>query len=85
MLAIGMGVLVGEGAKLEDTVVMPEAWIGPESTLLRCIVGPGTEIPAGFQAADALLATDTETGTELAPGVERIAGVLVRRFPAVAA
>jgi NDP-sugar pyrophosphorylase family protein len=85
MLAIGMGVLVGEGAKLEDTVVMPEAWVGPESTLLRCIVGPGTEIPAGFQAADALLATDTETGTELAPGIERIAGVLVRRFPALAA
>jgi NDP-sugar pyrophosphorylase family protein len=79
-LAIGMGVMVGEGATLEDTVVMPEAWVGPESTLRRCIVGPGTEIPLGFQASDALLATDVDRDAALTRGIERVAGILVRRF-----
>ncbi len=84
-LAIGMGVMVGQGAKLEDTVVMPEAWVGPESTLRRCIVGSGTEIPTGFEAADALLATDVDRDAALTPGVERVAGLLVRRFATAAA
>ncbi len=79
-LAIGMGVMVGEGATLENTVVMPEAWVGPGSTLRRCIVGSGTEIPSGFEATDALLATDVDRDAALTPGVERVAGLLVRRF-----
>jgi len=79
-LAIGMGVMVGERATLEDTVVMPEAWIGPGSALRRCIVGPGTEIPAGFDASDALLATDVDPGDALTHGIERAAGLLMRRF-----
>ena len=79
-LAIGMGVMVGHGAALKDTVVMPEAWIGPSSTLRRCIVGSGTEVPAGFELTDALIATDTDPDTALAPGIERVAGLLVRRF-----
>jgi mannose-1-phosphate guanylyltransferase/phosphomannomutase len=81
-LAIGMGVSVGEGAMLEDTVVMPEAWIGPGSSLRRCIVGPGTEIPAGFNASDSLIATDVDPHAKLAAGTGRIGGVLVRRFTA---
>ncbi len=84
-LAIGMGVMVGEGATIEDTVVMPEAWVGPGSALYRCIVGSGTEIPAGFEASDALLATDVDRDAALTPGVERVAGLLVRRFSAAAA
>jgi bifunctional N-acetylglucosamine-1-phosphate-uridyltransferase/glucosamine-1-phosphate-acetyltransferase GlmU-like protein len=80
-LAIGMGVMVGEGATLEDTVVMPEAWVGPGSALRRCIVGSGTEIPAAFEAADALLAADTDRDVALPSGVERVAGLLLRRFP----
>jgi mannose-1-phosphate guanylyltransferase/phosphomannomutase len=84
-LAIGMGVMVGEGATLEDTVVMPEAWVGPGSTLRRCIVGSGTEIPLGFEAADALLATDLDPDAEFPAGVERVAGLLVRRFSVAAA
>lgn len=79
-LAIGMGVMVGNGAKLEDTVVMPEAWVGPGCSLRRCIVGSGTEIPSGFEASDALLATDVDREAPLTPGVERVAGILVRRF-----
>jgi ADP-glucose pyrophosphorylase len=79
-LAIGMGVLVGEGSRLEDSVVMPEAWVGPDSTLSRCVVGPGTEIPAGFEATDALLASDSNPEGGLTSGVERVSGILVRRF-----
>jgi NDP-sugar pyrophosphorylase family protein len=69
-LAIGMGVMIGEGANLEDTVVMPGAWVGPGSRLRRCIVAPGTEIPLEFSASDA------------APmgGIERVSGLLMRRF-----
>jgi NDP-sugar pyrophosphorylase family protein len=48
-LGIGMGVCVGERATLIDTIVMPEAWVGPGSSLERCIVAPGTEIPGGFE------------------------------------
>ncbi len=84
-LAIGMGVMVGEGATLEDTVVMPEAWVGPRSTLRRCIVGPGTEIPLGFNASDALLATDIDSDAGTAPGIERVSGLLLRRFSSSAA
>jgi len=84
-LAIGMGVMVGKGARLEDTVVMPEAWVGPGSALRRCIVGSGTEIPSGFEATDALLATDVDRDAALTPGVERVAGLLVRRFSTAAA
>jgi glucose-1-phosphate adenylyltransferase len=84
-LAIGMGVMVGEGATIEDSVVMPEAWVGPGSMLFRCIVGSGTEIPVGFEASDALLATDIDPDAALSAGVERVAGLLVRRFTAAAA
>jgi NDP-sugar pyrophosphorylase family protein len=84
-LAIGMGVMIGEGALLEDTVVMPEAWIGPGSTLRRCIVGPGTEIPLNFSASHALIVSDPEPAGSLSAGVERVAGLLVRRFSEAAA
>ena len=81
-LAIGMGAMVGEGATLEDTIVMPEAWIGPGSSLRRCIVGPGTEIPMRFDAEEALIVTDPDPAADLTPGVDRVAGLLVRRFGA---
>jgi NDP-sugar pyrophosphorylase family protein len=84
-LAIGMGVMVGEGAALEDTVVMPEAWIGPGSTLRRCIVGPGTEIPMHFEAFETLIVTDPDPYSALSPGVHRVAGLLVRRLVSAAA
>lgn len=84
-LAIGMGVRVGERAYLMDSVVMPEAWIGPGSSLRRCIVASGTEIPGGFDAADTMLATDPDGDAALPRGVERIAGLLARRFSVAAA
>ena len=79
-LAIGLGVMVGERAALEDSVVMPESWIGPGSSLTRCIVGPGTEIPAGFEAVNTVIAAAPEGDGSPLPGSERIANLLVRRF-----
>ena len=84
-LAIGMGVMVGEGAVIEDSVVMPEAWVGPGSILRRCVVGSGTEIPLGFEASDALLAADIDPKASLPADIERVAGLLVRRFPVATA
>jgi NDP-sugar pyrophosphorylase family protein len=54
-VALGLASRIGEGTSLEDTIVMPEAWVGPGSRLRRCIVGQGIEVPAGFRADDALL------------------------------
>jgi NDP-sugar pyrophosphorylase family protein len=79
-IAIGLGVMVGEGAAVQDSVIMPEAWVGPGSALRRCIVGPGTEIPAGFEAAHAIVVTDPDPEAAPPLGTERIASLLVRRF-----
>jgi len=79
-LAIGMGVCVGERTTLVDTVIMPEAWVGPGSSLARCIVAPGTEIPGGFEAADSVLAADLDANAAPGRNVERVAGLLIKRF-----
>jgi len=77
----GLGVHVAEDVDLAETIVMPEAWIGPRSKLTRCIVGPGTEIPAGFTAEDAIVATDLEPEAPPPEGCARMRGLLVRSFP----
>jgi NDP-sugar pyrophosphorylase family protein len=79
-IAIGLGVMVGAGAVVSDSVIMPEAWVGPGSMLHRCIVGPGTEIPVGFEASHAIVVSDPDPLAALPVGTERIAGLLVRRF-----
>jgi NDP-sugar pyrophosphorylase family protein len=84
-LAIGMGVMIGERTTLEDTVVMPGAWIGPGSSLRRCIVAPGTEIPMEFSASEALLAADLDRDSAPERGIERVSGLLIRRFSSVPA
>jgi len=84
-LAIGLGVMVGERVALENSVVMPESWIGPGSSLIRCIVGPGTEIPAGFEASHAVIAAAPDGDEPPPPGAERVASLLVRRFEGASA
>lgn len=84
-LVAGLGVSIGEGARLKDTVVMPETWIGPGASLAECIVGPGTEIPAGFVAERAILAADASPTEPPPRGCERQGGLLRRPFAAVAA
>lgn len=77
-LALGFATRVGEGASIEDSVVMPEAWIGPGSRLRRTIVGMATEVPAGFEASEVLLCSDTDPGVALPAGVARLGGLLMR-------
>lgn len=79
-IALGFASLVAEGTLLEDSVVMPEAWIGPGSELRRTIVAPGTEVPAGFEIQNALLCPDTDPHLPLPPETERTGGLLVRRL-----
>jgi mannose-1-phosphate guanylyltransferase len=57
-VALGLASRVGEGADLEDTVVMPEAWVGPGCRLRRCIVSQGIELPAGLSAEAAMLCSE---------------------------
>ena len=81
----GLGVHVDEDVRLEETIVMPEAWIGPGSRLKRCIVGPGTELPAGFTAEDALIASDLDSSGPAPAGCVRGNGLLMRMYRGAAA
>ena len=75
---LGFGTRVDRDARIEDSVVMPEAWIGPGARLRRAIIGPGAEIPAGTVVEDAMAATDVRPGAPLPPGTERHDRLLVR-------
>jgi NDP-sugar pyrophosphorylase family protein len=77
-VALGFASLVAEGARIEDSVIMPEAWIGPGSQLKRVIVGTGTEVPAGFRGEDVLVCSDLEPGAGVPADTERSGGLLVR-------
>jgi NDP-sugar pyrophosphorylase family protein len=46
-VAIGMAAALAEHCLVEDSLILPEAWVGAGSSLRRCIVGPKAEIPAG--------------------------------------
>jgi NDP-sugar pyrophosphorylase family protein len=79
-IALGLGCRVAGGATLSDTIVMPEAWIGPGCSLRRVIVGPGTELPTGVSLESALVCADDDPEGPLADGIERDRGLLIRRF-----
>jgi NDP-sugar pyrophosphorylase family protein len=79
-VALGFASLVAEGTHIEDSVIMPEAWVGPGSCFKRTIVAPGTEVPAGFRSEDALVCSDTSSEAPLPPDTERLGGLLVRRL-----
>ncbi len=46
-VAIGLAAALAKDCRVEDSLVLPEAWIGPGARLTRCIIGPKAEIPAG--------------------------------------
>jgi NDP-sugar pyrophosphorylase family protein len=46
---------VGRESRIRNSVVMAGAWIGPGSDLDRAIIGPGVEIPAGFEGRGCLV------------------------------
>ena len=73
-LAIGMGVMIGEGPPWRTRSSCRSAWIRPRSNLRRCIVAPGTEIPLEFSASDALLAADVDRDSAPERGIEQVSG-----------
>ena len=79
-VALGFASLIAEGATLEDTIVMPESWIGPGVSLRRSIVGPGAEVPADFTARGTMICADPGGLVSLPPDTVRMDGLLLRRF-----
>lgn len=75
--AIGFATFVSENVELEDSVIMPESWIGPGCRLRRVVVGPGVEIPAGFEAEDAIVCTHPGTSASIPPSCAREDGLVV--------
>ena len=78
--ALGYASYVSEESLVRDSVIMPEAWIGPGCRLERSIVGVGVELPAGFEAQGELICADPGLGCDL-PGLTRaVNGLLVTCF-----
>ncbi len=79
-VALGYASHVAEDALVEDSIVMPEAWIGPGCRLRRTIVGQDVELPAGFVADGAVICADPEGEAPPIPRAERTNGLLVLRL-----
>jgi NDP-sugar pyrophosphorylase family protein len=75
--ALGFASFVSEGVVVEDSVVMPEAWIGAGCRLVRTIVAPGVEVPAGFQVDDSVICPDPGPKAELPETARRVQGMLL--------
>jgi mannose-1-phosphate guanylyltransferase len=76
-VALGFSSRVGEGCLIEDSVVMPETWIGPNCRIRGSVIAQGLEIPAGFEAENELVCADIGIGYELPPATRRSAGHLI--------
>ena len=74
---VNTGKYVGKSDRLEDTIVMPEAWIGPSCRLKRCVIGLGVELPAGFETESALVCADPGPGTSVSESTRRSNGLLI--------
>ena len=79
-VALGLACLVGKGSGIKDSVIMPEAWIGPGSRLERVVVGPGVEIPANSNFRNALICGKVGSGCDSGPGVRQEGDLLVYDF-----
>ncbi len=80
--SLALAARIGENARLVDTVVLEESWVGPGCRLERVIVGPNTELPAGFEAKDVIVCPDLAPDREPDGGVDRREGLLIRSFAA---
>jgi mannose-1-phosphate guanylyltransferase len=76
-VAIGMASRLGSGSRVRDSVVMRESWIGPRSRLDRVVVGPGVEIPGGYQGRDCLVCSVAAASVKTIPADLRRDGDLV--------
>jgi mannose-1-phosphate guanylyltransferase len=77
-VAVGHSAAVGKQCDLHDSMILPEAWIGPEVSLSRCIVGVKTEIPAGTRLSDCLVCADSSPGKPVPEGCRRKNGLIWR-------
>lgn len=78
--AVGLACLVGKGSEIKDSVIMPEAWVGPGSSLERVIVGPGVEIPAHSEFQNALICGKPGSGCREDSGVRQEGDLLISDF-----
>jgi len=76
-VAIGFACQISAGAQVEESVVMPEAWVGPDCRLSRVVVGQGTELPEGFEGRNIVVCTDPGGTAELPEGTWRDQGLLM--------
>lgn len=79
-VALGFSTLVGERASIEDSVIMPEAWIGPGCRLERSVIALGVELPAGFESVEELVCVDPDPERALPPSTRREDGLLRHSF-----
>ncbi len=78
--ALGFASGVDRDGYLEDAIVMPETWIGPRCRLKRAIIAPGLELPADFQAEQAMVCRDPDPDRSLVPPMQRRDDLLIRSF-----
>jgi len=78
--ALGYSSYVSEKTRIEDTVIMPEAWIGPKCDLQRSVIGLGVELPAGFACRDMMVCRDADPTREVPPSIRREGGMLLYSF-----
>ena len=74
-VALGFATHISADCRIEDSVVMPESWVGPSCRLRQCIVGPGVELPADFEASRSLICAPPAESNGRAPAM-RIEGDL---------
>lgn len=77
-VALGMASHVADGCIIEDSVILPEAWIGPASSVRRSIVAAGAELPAGAEFDSVMVCPAGADDEPLPPGIEKKHGLLVR-------
>jgi NDP-sugar pyrophosphorylase family protein len=82
-VALGYSSYVSEQTRVEDSVIMPEAWIGPRCRLRRSVIAQGLELPAGVVSEDELICADPDPSLELPPTTRRTAGMLFHSFAPV--
>lgn len=61
---VDVGVTVGPGAVIVDSVVMPGARIGPDAVVARSLVCPGGRVAQGQTVVDAVVPSPTMAGSK---------------------
>jgi mannose-1-phosphate guanylyltransferase len=75
--ALGFSAYVSEDTVVKDSVIMPEAWVGPGCRLERSVIGQSVELPAGFDCKDRVVCADPDPSMELPPSTRREKGWLI--------